>query len=87
MSQMSTFPVFKCTRCGKPVTVEHLATAEPDADLSKLFAMMKSLEKIIMCKDCLAAYNWYSSQGRSEEFLRAALAPLLTIYKPETEVM
>jgi hypothetical protein len=87
MSVMNTFPVFKCTVCGRAVTVTKLQTSQPDdPQLTRLMAMMKSLEKIAMCPHCLRAYNYYAGQGRSEEFLRSQLAPVLSVYNPKDNI-
>jgi hypothetical protein len=66
---MSTQPVFSCKYCGKGVIVTTLETAFPDPEGEALFEMMANLKKIAICPDCLGKYNWYASQGRTQDFL------------------
>lgn len=69
MSKMATTPVFACRKCGKPVYVTNLSTQVDDPASELLQSFMQGLAKIALCGGCRAAYNWYASQGRSEEFL------------------
>lgn len=69
MSELSTEPVFTCKRCGSLFIVSHLSTAFPDADGTELRKLMNNLKKIGYCPSCLDSYNWYSSQGRIEDFI------------------
>lgn len=76
MAEMATTPVFACRVCGKPVYVTHLSSVgDPSAEKLKMF--MQGLPKISLCKYHRKVYNWYASQGRSEEFL---LNPNIIIY-------
>jgi len=76
MAEMATIPVFACRRCGKPVLVTHLSSRK-DPTAEKLKGFMQNLQKIAMCKDCQAAYNYLAAHGRSSEFL---LNPNVVIY-------
>ena len=76
MSALATNPVYACRRCGKPV-IAHLSTTVKDEDSSLIRELMKGLADIALCKYCRMAYNWYASQGRSDEFL---LNPHIVIY-------
>lgn len=69
MSKMATTPVFACKRCKKPVYVTHLSTSVDDPKAEMLKAFMQGAASIALCKQCRAAYNWFASQGRSDEFL------------------
>lgn len=77
MAQMATNPVFACRKCGTPVIVSHLSSMRDDADSSLLKELMQGLKDIALCKYCRLKYNWYASQGRSDEFL---LNPHIVIY-------
>jgi len=76
MSQMSTTAVLKCKYCGKPVYVTDLRTLRPDPDAELLNEFMHNLNKLAICPKCQKKYNYYSSQGRSEEFLRGMISPI-----------
>lgn len=77
MAQMATVPVFACRKCGRPVYVTHLSSIGKDPDASRLKELMKGLQDIALCKYCQMSYNWYASQGRSDEFL---ISPNIVIY-------
>jgi len=76
MSKMSTIPVFKCKYCGRPVYATQLETTIPDPSTTMLTEMMSNLSKIAICDNCLAAYNYFAGQGRSEEFIRGVISPI-----------
>lgn len=76
MSQMSTTAVLKCKYCGRPVYVTQLRTTKADPDAELLNEFMHNLNKLAMCRTCRKKYNYYSQQGRSEEFLRGMISPI-----------
>lgn len=69
---MSTEPVFKCRRCGRPVVVKRLETSHPDPDGKLLFQLMASLHKIALCNFHQNQRNWYAANGRMSEWERGA---------------
>jgi len=70
MSVMKTRPVFFCRRCGKPVIVTLLATQRPDEGGALLHQFMANLGKIAYCRDHRRQFNYYSSIGRVDAWLR-----------------
>jgi len=64
MSEMKNQAVLKCTRCGKPVILSKLATAEPDPELKLLHQLMKDIAKNILCPECQAQFNYNIEQQR-----------------------
>lgn len=79
MAEMKTMPVFKCKRCGRPVTVKHLSTNQPDEQGAQLFKWMKKLGEIVLCEDCRMAYNYYAAEGRMQDFDASPAGMLLTV--------
>jgi len=72
MSKMKTQPILLCKRCGRPVIVKDLHTYVPDEDGRLLHELMLGLKDIQWCPDCVAKRNWYSAQGRIEDWNRGA---------------
>lgn len=68
MSRMSTQPVIKCKRCGRPVIVASLETFFPDEDTTALREMMSNINKIVMCEQCLGEYNVKATQNRADDW-------------------
>lgn len=76
MAQMATVPVFACRGCGKPVYATNVQSFN-DTNAEKLKEIMQGLASIALCKYCKMKYDYYASQGRSDEF---HLNPHLIIY-------
>lgn len=68
MSQLSTQPVVKCRRCGRPLVLTHLSTTVPDESGELLFEMMEMVGRKALCDPCQKQYNYYASIGRSREW-------------------
>jgi len=76
MAQMSTIPVFRCKYCGKPVYFTECRTATPDPEGELLGELMRATARNPICPKCQKVYNYYASQGRSDEFIRGMLSPI-----------
>lgn len=73
MSALSTQPVLKCRRCGRPVVVKALQTTGPDPDGEQLHRLLRGLEKVALCDYHKAQRNYYASVGRADDWERGAL--------------
>ena len=68
MSQLSTTPVVKCKRCGKPVTITHLSTRDPDPTGELLFKLLQFVGSNTLCKTCKRSRDYYLSINRLDDW-------------------
>lgn len=69
MSELSTQPVFTCKRCGTLYSVSHLSTSVNDPDGHELYKFLENIARMGYCQSCLQAKQWYTEQGRLEDFV------------------
>ena len=70
MSTLLTQPVYKCSRCGRLVTLTLLTTFQPDPDKTQLLDLNKMFSKAALCESCKGGLNYYASQGRGQDWQR-----------------
>lgn len=68
MSQLSTVPVVRCKRCGKPLAITYLSTTTEDHEGKQLNELLQNMGRNALCSACKQSYNYYASQGRTEDW-------------------
>ena len=70
MSKLSTSPVVRCRKCGRPLEVSHLEAYGSDPEGENLFRSLRNLAKSALCGFCQRRRNYYASVGRVDDWER-----------------
>lgn len=81
---MSTYPVYGCRHCGRPVVFNDVQTFKEDASGELLAVIMKGLKKIAVCPDCRKR-EAYNQQTGNTDFRLGEVSEHKRIIYPSNE--